>query len=334
MQVKKFIFGFILGVFALWVGQSINKDTPHYTEDYVWSYSEVEEEEHNEGRLVAIEKYLSQHPRDIQAMMCKAAILNKRGESEKAIRVLNEVLQLDEDNDSALNNRGMYYNELSLFTFGLEDIEKAMTISGGTSEEYANKGNALLGLERMEEAIEAYDKGIALDNNSAYCHYGKGVVYQNAGLNEKAFEAFKKAFNINPKDDDYYYGVIQTGYSLEKYKELLPVVEKKAKSCSDPETIDYYRIDIRLELGEYAEALEAIAAYQQETEYLADSYYLECRAYIGLGDLESAYTSLKKCVELDSEYFYYIDPEEVKALVGYSDFDKVFEKMYIYNEWE
>lgn len=82
-------------------------------------------------------------------------------------------------------------------------------------------------------------------------------------------------------------------------------------------------------LAQYEEALEAIDVYIQRSEYPEEGYYWQCKAYIGLNDLEAAYTSLKKCVELDSEYYYYIYLEDVKALVGYSDFDEVFSEIHM-----
>lgn len=47
-------------------------------------------------------------------------------------------------------------------------------------------------------------------------------------------------------------------------------------------------------LAQYEEALEAIDVYIQRSEYPEEGYYWQCKAYIGLNDLEAAYTSLKK----------------------------------------
>ncbi len=215
-KMKKFLSGLFLGAIlsATIIGevQKVDEDRPDYTEDYEWSYDEVTQEELYEDALKSVEDYLEEHPIDIKAMMYKAAILNEQDRSEEAIMLINEVLTLDLDNDVALNNRGMYYNELGLFRFGVEDIEAAIGISGGTSQEYANKGNALLGLERNEEASEAYTMGLEIEPDNIFCLYGQGMIYKNKEKYEEAYELFGKAFMLNPEDDYYYYGVIHIGY--------------------------------------------------------------------------------------------------------------------------
>ena len=63
-----------------------------------------------------------------------------------------------------------------------------------------NRGISLAGLDRREEAIESYDKAIAInpDYHQAWSNRGLSLLYVKRF--EEAIESFDKALEINPDD--------------------------------------------------------------------------------------------------------------------------------------
>jgi len=69
----------------------------------------------------------------------------------------------------------------------------------GTAASWHKKGASLGTLGRHEEAIECFDKALAIDPRSAVAWSGKGVPLRALGRHEEAIECFDKALAIDPR---------------------------------------------------------------------------------------------------------------------------------------
>ena len=68
-----------------------------------------------------------------------------------------------------------------------------------------NTGNALAGLDRQEEAVEAYRQAIGVDPKYAYPYNGLGNALYNLDRQEEAVEAYQKFIDLaDKKSDDYW----------------------------------------------------------------------------------------------------------------------------------
>src|SRR5205085_305442 len=61
-----------------------------------------------------------------------------------------------------------------------------------------NRGNALLGLRRMDEALAAFDRAVALDPANAEAHANRGVALSDLGRPVEAVTAYEAALAIRP----------------------------------------------------------------------------------------------------------------------------------------
>ena len=59
-------------------------------------------------------------------------------------------------------------------------------------------GNALSAQGKLEEAIEAYNKALAIKPDYAEAYYNMGIALQDQGKLEEAIEAYNKALAIKP----------------------------------------------------------------------------------------------------------------------------------------
>ncbi len=79
------------------------------------------------------------------------------------------------------------------FKLSIKQNEKATS--------WSNKGGALFALGKFSEAIECFDKAIAIDPRNANSWNGKGVALYSIGQHAKAIECFDKALTIEPKNN-------------------------------------------------------------------------------------------------------------------------------------
>ena len=104
------------------------------------------------------------------------------------------------DNVSSLTGKGdaLYYQEK--YDQAIQYYDKALAIDPNDTYALSSKGYALDGLGKYEEAIEYYDKGLAIDPNDANALNGKGYALGNLGNYTEAVEYLDKALAIDPND--------------------------------------------------------------------------------------------------------------------------------------
>ena len=70
--------------------------------------------------------------------------------------------------------------------------------------EFYNQGNALRTQNKYQEAIETYDKALALNAHFAEALYDKGLALHNLNKFQEAIDCYEKAITINSKYSDAY----------------------------------------------------------------------------------------------------------------------------------
>jgi tetratricopeptide (TPR) repeat protein len=94
---------------------------------------------------------------------------------------------------------------------------------------YSYLGSALEAERRGEEAADAFEKALEIDENMPNALNGLGIIHTRRGDYEKANELFKKAQELKPSD-----GIIQTNYAMalsriDEYETALKHAEKGLK---------------------------------------------------------------------------------------------------------
>ena len=77
-------------------------------------------------------------------------------------------------------------------------------------------GIALPRANKLEEAIEAYKKALAIKPDYADAYNNMGNALQEQGKLEEAIEAYRKALSIKP---DYAEALLQHGYCTQRAKQ-------------------------------------------------------------------------------------------------------------------
>ena len=137
---------------------------------------------------------------------------------------------------------------------------------------YLGLGNALKEQGKLEEAVEAYKKALAVKPDYADAYYNIGVTVQEQGKLEEAIEAYNKVLAIQPDYDDAYYNM---GNVLKKQGKLEEAIEAYNKELTiNPDyAVAYYNIGIvRDDQGKLEEAIEAYTKALAIKPDYADAY--------------------------------------------------------------
>lgn len=101
------------------------------------------------------------------------------GNYNQAIEYFTQAIAIDSTNHVFFSNRSACYANLKNFQKALEDAEQTIKIKPDWAKGYSRKGAALFGLNKLEEAADAYNEGLKLDPNNALLKKGLQDV-QNA----------------------------------------------------------------------------------------------------------------------------------------------------------
>jgi stress-induced-phosphoprotein 1 len=86
---------------------------------------------------------------------------------EKAVEFYTQAIEENPEDHTIYGNRSASFYNLKKFDKALEDAEKCVQIKPDWPKGFQRKGLALQAQGKLDEAIEAYSKGLELDENNA-----------------------------------------------------------------------------------------------------------------------------------------------------------------------
>jgi tetratricopeptide (TPR) repeat protein len=104
-----------------------------------------------------------------------------------------KAIELDPNYSSAYSNKGFALRKLNRLEEALNVFDKSIELDSNIS----NKGGALVYLDKYEDAIQCLDKAIELDPIYFLTYYNKGLILQKLNCFE-ALQSYDKAIELNP----------------------------------------------------------------------------------------------------------------------------------------
>ncbi len=123
----------------------------------------------------------------LKVLLSKTETLNS--EFKEALRLANEKIAKDKATDVVtsedLSSRGAAYVGLSQFNEALVDAREAISLDPTNEDAYLVSGDASRGLEKFDDAIEAYSKAIALAPRDPEPLVRRAKVHNRIGASDK-----------------------------------------------------------------------------------------------------------------------------------------------------
>lgn len=140
--------------------------------------------------------------------MRQAAILLSQGRGAEAIPLLERCLELRPDDPNVLSNLASAYILAGKHKRAVPYLERATAIEPDNPSLWANLAAAYLGKlitstrAKQDRALEAYRRALELDAAYPNAHYNMGLIYVDRKDWDAAHEAFTRALETNPHDED------------------------------------------------------------------------------------------------------------------------------------
>ena len=138
-------------------------------------------------------------------------------------------MALERDYAEAYYNRGGVLKELKRLEEAIESYDKALAIKPGYTEAYTNRGNALQELRRLEDALTSFSKAVAIKPNYAEAHYNCGNVLRELKRFEDALASYDKAVALKL---DYAEAYTNRGITLQELKRFEEAITSYDKALA------------------------------------------------------------------------------------------------------
>jgi len=261
----------------------------------------------------AIQVCLGQ-PNELEGL-AKFAALFYQSKRCPASQVLNYLLQAQTQVEQVVTpadpdfSSGLFLWDVGNALLKLERYEEAiaaydhaLAIQPNNHEALNNKGLALGNLGHHEEAIVAFDQALAIKPDLHEAFYNKGVALGNLGCHEEAIAAYDQALAIKPDTHEAFYNKGVALGNLGRYKEAIATYDQALAIQPDKHETFYNKGVALGNLGRYVEAISAFdQAIAINLEY-HEAFFIKGVLLFQLGRDEEAVTAFDQLLYVKSEY--------------------------------
>jgi tetratricopeptide (TPR) repeat protein len=254
----------------------------------------------NEAKAL-YEKILHQDPHHCDALHLLGMIYHTLNQKDQACIFITQAL--------TLKPHPIYYNSLGIvlkaqgkIDEAIDAFTKALALNPNYAGMYHNLGNALRDKGKIDEAIEALNKALSLEPQYVEAYYNLGVTLYAKGQIDEAIEAFTKALSISPNHADIYYSL---GIALQNKGELDEAIKAYTKALSiNPNYAEAHNnLGVTLHnKGKIDHAIEVFIKALSINPNYADAYYNLGNALQNKNKINHAMTAYEKAISLDPNY--------------------------------
>ena len=179
-----------------------------------------------------------------------------QGDSETAIALLLQALELDSELSEAHRNLGVVYGQLGEMDKSVRHLNEAIRIDPKGVEAYSNLGRMLVNSGEAEKAGEHFQQALQLAPHNPTVHYDLGRWYETQGRVKEAIEHLREAIRIYP---EYVNAQMFLGNILAKqnrYDEALVYLRESVRLLPDNADTQFNLGVLLGILGEVAESVD------------------------------------------------------------------------------
>jgi tetratricopeptide (TPR) repeat protein len=195
------------------------------------------------------------------------------------------------------------------YTGALSNFLAAIEIDPYNEELHLRAAVVYLQLNRPDDAVAIIEELIAKRPDSGNAYVWQGVMSRASGDSRKAFLAYRKAIQLDPKNSDSYKELAATYLQHEEPEKAILILERGAQRVDDPTDLLYFLGELynhKAEIGKDPATAEQYRSAAQKTLERAlevspdslDILYLLSNIYIAEGQFEQAAETLQHLSEL------------------------------------
>ena len=215
---------------------------------------------------------------------------------ERTVMRYEELIKRNPEDPSLCHRKGEALLRLGRIQEALTTFQRVLELDPGSTE-WTAVADTLARLGHDERALSAYAEAIRCNPSNAAAHEGAGRMLLQLGRDEEALNALQTAIRLDPEraSAGYHCGVVLV--RLGRYLEALVMFEKVLQFAPDDQT--WHAIaDALIRLGRNEEALLAFHDALRLDPANAALYCGQGLTMLVLGRFDAAVTSFRKAIRL------------------------------------
>jgi TolB-like protein/Flp pilus assembly protein TadD len=176
-----------------------------------------EEKRVDDGANIASEIH-NKFPADTQSAMVLATKEIRNGNSDRAIKIFEELLSIDPNNAEAYNQIGYLYGWRGEYEKAAEAFKRYQLLEPDTPNPYDSLGEVQAYSGRYDEAIENLNRALAIKPDFVDSYVHLAVAYEGIGEYTKSVDAYLKAAELVEQVDlrrQYYFMALRAACESE-----------------------------------------------------------------------------------------------------------------------
>ncbi|MFR9165415.1 MAG: tetratricopeptide repeat protein [Dysgonomonas sp.] len=207
---------------------------------------------------------------------------------DAAIAFFEKSLSYNKENVDVLAELAYTYESKSEFTQAIRALQRILDIEPYSYETWLNVGKLHSLLEEYENAIDAFDFAMTINDSYNDVRKLKAHCLLLCGRIDEAVVLFKECLKEDEEDKTLYYSLYECYLSVEQYEDALAYLEKYETLCGESAEIFAKKATIYLQKGEFDKSL-----FYLHQGMTIDSKNVELNLIIGelyfqMGDLDMA----------------------------------------------
>ncbi|MDR1231791.1 MAG: tetratricopeptide repeat protein [Spirochaetaceae bacterium] len=169
-----------------------------------------------QNAITQFDKVLSLQPGNLTALVGKASVFRYQRQRDEALALANQAVELYPDNTQGYTLRAQLFRDAGKSSNALADLVSAEKLDPSDYWVSYDKGRALLTMNRPDEALEAFERAIALDNTEFAAYVYSAGLLADKGNFVTAEQRYNELARLKP---DYFYAYEGIGMLKMKNKE-------------------------------------------------------------------------------------------------------------------
>ncbi len=211
----------------------------------------------------------------------------------------NNVLQLYPKSHFALKARGEYYYDTGRIDAALSDVTESLKTYDDEYLLHLLHGNILRKKGDGNKALEAYNRALTLEKEDADLYNNRANALLQLNRKQEARNDYEKCLSINPNHQEALSNIGAYYFSIQDYKTAIEKFNQAIERF--PKNLDNYlnRAGIYLSDGQYQKSINDVDTYLSKTKATAKAHYIKALAYEELKNIPVAKVEITKAFQME-----------------------------------
>lgn len=227
---------------------------------------------------------VAREPANLAAKNNLAALNLQRGEIDKALKYLQEILREDDQNVPAIKTMGLVYKKQDNKSLAKYMFNKAAKIDAKDADLHNNLGLVFMSEENVPRAVNEFQKAIDVDPNYLEARLNLGSILLEYLDYKRANEQFVEAVRISPDHCVARLGSAASAYALGEHQRSADNYQYYVDKCDADHRSSYERLaklnetflnNPKAAIGYYEKLLALAETEDQKTQYNAMINFLQ-----------------------------------------------------------